>query len=74
METVVSKKRRRRFKQTLPLGERLLMAASLARDAAEQMPPGAERTKLLMKAREAEAIAQLEQCLSTRRQSHEQRR
>jgi hypothetical protein len=74
METAVDKKRRRRFKQTLPLGERLLKAATLARDAAEQMPPGAERTRLLVKAREAEAIAQLDQCLSIRRQAPEQRR
>jgi hypothetical protein len=57
------KKRRRRFKQTLPLGERLLRAARDARDAAKLLPPGLDQNRLLKRAREAEAIAQLEQFL-----------
>jgi hypothetical protein len=62
METT-KKKRRRRFKQTLPLGERLLRTAREARDAAKLLPPGLDQSRLLKRAREAEAIAQLEQFL-----------
>ncbi|CCD91852.1 conserved hypothetical protein [Bradyrhizobium sp. ORS 375] len=60
MEVDYRKKRRRRVKQTLSLGERLLQTAHAAREAAKQMPPGADQVQLLARAREAEAIAQLE--------------
>lgn len=59
-----NRKKRRRFKQTQSLQERLLQAANLARAAAEQMPNSVERAKLLNKAREAEASLHLERWLS----------
>jgi len=64
METETRKKRRRRFKQTVPLGERLLQTARAAREAAKKLPPGLDQAQLLRRAREAEAIAQLEAFLS----------
>lgn len=57
-------RRRRRVKQTVPLGERLLQTAHAARDAAKQLPPGMDQAELLRRAREAEAIAQLEAFLT----------
>ena len=63
MDVEVQKKRRRRVKQTLPLGERLLKSAREARAAAAQLPPGLDQARLLRRAREAEAIAQLEHFL-----------
>lgn len=63
MEIQTQKKRRRRFKQTVSLGERLLQSARDARDAAKQMPPGLDQARLLRRAREAEAIAQLDEFL-----------
>ncbi len=63
MEIETQKKRRRRFKQATPLGERLLKSAREARDAAKQLPPGIDQARLLRRAREAEAIAQLEEFL-----------
>jgi hypothetical protein len=63
MEIEARKKRRRRVKQSLPLGERLLRSAREARDAAQQLPPGLDQMRLLKRAREAEAIAQLEEFL-----------
>jgi hypothetical protein len=63
MNVDIQKKRRRRFKQAVPLGERLLRSAREARDAAKQMSPGRDQTRLLMLAREAEAVVQLEALL-----------
>jgi hypothetical protein len=63
MEIEAPKKRRRRVKQTLPLIERLLRSAREARDAAERLPPGQDQMRLLRRAREAEAIAQLDEYL-----------
>ena len=63
MTTDGSKKQRRRFKQNTPLGERLLRAAREARDAAKQLPPGVDQARLLRRAREAEAVAQLDEML-----------
>jgi hypothetical protein len=63
MELQISKKRRRRFKQVLPLGERLLQSAREAREAAERLPAGADRVRLLKLAREAEAVAQIDEML-----------
>jgi hypothetical protein len=59
----VPKKRRRRLKQAVSLGERLLRAAREARDAAKQLPPGVDQARLLRRAREAEAVAQLDEIL-----------
>ena len=63
MDIEARKKRRRRFKQVLPLAERLLRSAREARDAAERLPPGLDQTQLLKRAREAEAIVQLDRFL-----------
>ncbi|WP_407158649.1 hypothetical protein [Bradyrhizobium sp. STM 3557] len=63
MTTNGSKKQRRRFKQDTPLSERLLRAAREARAAARQLPPGVDQARLLKRAREAEAVAQLDEML-----------
>jgi hypothetical protein len=63
MEIESRKKRRRRFKQALPLAERLLRSAYAARAAAERLPPGLDQMRLLKRAREAEAIVQLDEFL-----------
>jgi hypothetical protein len=65
MDDTPTKKRRRRFKQTVPLGERLIQRAELARQQAAQLPPGKERHDLLKKAQQAEVVAELETSLST---------
>jgi hypothetical protein len=54
---------RRRFKQTLPLRERLLIVARDARTRAEKLPPGPERDALLKTARETERGAQMDRWL-----------
>jgi len=59
----IPKKRRRRFKQVAPLSERLLQSAREAREAARQLPPGLDQARLLKRAREAEAVAQLNELL-----------
>lgn len=56
-------KRRRRVKQTLSLGERLLDFASDARKTAQHLPAGSRRTELLDKARHAEMAARIERLL-----------
>ncbi|MGJ4949031.1 hypothetical protein [Bradyrhizobium sp. HKCCYLS20291] len=57
------KKRRRRVKQTMTLAERLLQAAREARDIAKHLPPGIEQARHLRRAREAEAIVELDRFL-----------
>ena len=49
--------RRRRFKQTTSLEDRLVMDAKKSRERARELPPGKERDALLEKAREDEAVA-----------------
>jgi hypothetical protein len=56
---------RRRFKQTLPLKERLLKASRDAKERAAMLPTGAERQSLLSTAREAKLAAELEDWLSS---------
>lgn len=63
MYAETQKKRRRRFKQSSTLAERLSRAAREARAAAEKLPAGADQMRLLKRAREAEAILQLDQFL-----------
>ena len=58
-------KRRKRLKQEQPLRARLLRAASEARNAANELPPGRRREVILRKAREAEVVASLEEWLSS---------
>jgi hypothetical protein len=45
---------RHRFKQTKSLEERLAEEAKCLREEAKLLPPGAEREKLIRKARQAE--------------------
>lgn len=54
------KKRRRRFKQTSSLTDRLRAAADVARERAENVTDGLQRRVLLNKALAAENVAQLE--------------
>ena len=58
------KKRRRRVPQELPLRERLFRAAEQARANARELPAGPERLQLLKKARELEAVINLEEFLA----------
>jgi hypothetical protein len=51
--------RRRRFKQTLTLEERLAEEAQRLREEAKKLPPGPEQADLLRKAREDEMVAQM---------------
>lgn len=53
-------KMRRRFKQTLPLKDRLATFASDAREKAATLPPGEEREELLKKARRADTASHLD--------------
>jgi hypothetical protein len=55
--------RRRRFKQALPLRERLLRSANQARERALLLAPGPEREKLLRQARIAETTARFDEWL-----------
>jgi hypothetical protein len=57
--------RRRRFKQELPLKERLLIIAREAKERAAAMPSGPERQALHKQAREAKLTAELEDWLSS---------
>jgi hypothetical protein len=51
--------KRRRFKQQLPLRDRLESFAKTARELAALFPPGAEKDELLRKAQRAESLAAL---------------
>ena len=51
--------KRRRFKQQLPLQDRLESFAKTARELAALFPPGAEKDELLRKAQRAESLAGL---------------
>jgi hypothetical protein len=51
---------RRRFKQTVPLKDRLGSWADDIRAQAAQLPPGPERDAMLRKARQAETATHLE--------------
>jgi len=64
MELDIQKKRRRRVKQTMSLGERLLQTAREARELAKRLPPGIEQARQLRRAREAEAIVELDRFLT----------
>ena len=55
--------RRRRFKQTVPLEERLRVQASTDRERAETLPPGKERDELLIRARRADTASHLSEWL-----------
>jgi hypothetical protein len=49
--------RRRRFKQTTSLEDRLITDARKSRERARELPPGKERDTLLERARQDENVA-----------------
>jgi len=49
--------RRRRFKQTTSLEDRLITDAKRSRERARELPPGEERARLLERARQDETVA-----------------
>jgi hypothetical protein len=53
--------RRRRFKQTIPLKDRLALFAKEARDRALRLPPGSEREAMLKKVSQADTAAHLDE-------------
>jgi hypothetical protein len=57
-------KRRRRFKQTQSLQQRLLQEAQRRYDEAHLLPPGPVRDSLLTRARQAEAAAHMDEWLN----------
>ena len=56
-------KKRRRFKQSASLEERLRTHAAELRDEAEQLPPGQEKEALLRRARQNEEAAEISESL-----------
>jgi hypothetical protein len=52
--------RRRRFKQSIPLHDRLATWAEQIRGQANSLPPGPEREALLKKVRQADTALHLE--------------
>ncbi|MET4804588.1 hypothetical protein [Bradyrhizobium sp. LB11.1] len=57
--------KRRRFKQTEPLEQRLAKEAERLKEEAKNLPPGAEREILLRKARQAEIGTHLTEWLTS---------
>jgi hypothetical protein len=57
--------KRFRFKRDKALGEQLIKEARLAREKAEQLPPGEERADLLKKARQADTAAHVDEWLNS---------
>jgi len=53
--------KRRRFKQTTSLKERLAAWAKQVHEQAEALPPGPERDDLLMKGRRADTAARIDE-------------
>ena len=58
-------KKRNRSRPLLSFQERLKNFAKDAREAAKKLPPSAERSDLMQKAREGEAAAKIERWLSS---------
>jgi hypothetical protein len=56
---------RRRFKQTQSLEERLAEEAKRLREEAKLLPPGAERDRIIRKARQAETGSHLTEWLTS---------
>jgi hypothetical protein len=56
-------KKRRRFKQTTTLAERLTAQAGRLRNQARSLPPGSEQTELWHKVRQAETALRVNQWL-----------
>lgn len=57
--------KRRYFKQTESLGDRLLTFARLMRERASLLPPGVEKTAVLAKAEQADAAIEMEKWISS---------
>lgn len=57
--------KRRRFKQTQTLEQRLAIEADKLRAEAEGTPPGIERERLIKRARQAEAASHMNEWLSS---------
>lgn len=57
--------RRRHFKQTQPLEERLAEEARSLREQAKTLPPGQEREAMLRKARQDEISAHMTEWLTS---------
>jgi hypothetical protein len=53
-------KRRRRFKQAVPLKDRLMSFASELREAASMLPSGQDKDDLLKRARRCDTAAHLD--------------
>jgi hypothetical protein len=57
--------KRFRFKQDKALGEQLIKEARLAREKAEQSPPGEERADVLKKTRQADTVAHIDEWVNS---------
>lgn len=57
--------RRRRFRQTTSLTERLTNQASPLRERARKLPPGSEQSQLWQKVRQAETAMRINQWLAS---------
>ena len=57
--------KRRRFRQTLSLEERLIAEAKSLREKARTLPTGIEKERLLQKARQADTAAHVSEWLSS---------
>lgn len=58
-------KKRRRFKQTTPLKERLMEFAETVRAHASRLPPGPEREDLLKRASRADIAAHIDEWINS---------
>ncbi len=58
-------KRRRRFKQTTTLAQRLIQEASRLRERAKRLSPGAEQAELWRKIRQAETALRIDAWLAS---------
>jgi hypothetical protein len=56
----------RRFKQTVPLEQRLTEQAQQLREEARETSPGLEREKLIRRARQAETASYISQWLTSK--------
>ncbi|HVX78297.1 MAG TPA: hypothetical protein VHB49_19365 [Bradyrhizobium sp.] len=61
----MEKKTRRRFKQTISLGDRLAEEAKSLRKQAQGTPPGIQREKLIRRARQLDAASHLNDWISS---------
>ncbi|MCE3258155.1 MAG: hypothetical protein K0Q64_2238 [Nitrobacter vulgaris] len=56
---------RRRFKQSLPLGDRLSAFIHVMRERAELVGPGSERDEILKKVKKAETAVEMERAVNS---------